>query len=82
MSTSRRQSKPSVFKIDVFLFTRQVDVKKASGEIWANTGHPVSPDKLAFAMGAPGNTFSDQGMRWDNSGKNGHYAAIRWSNQA
>jgi hypothetical protein len=43
-----------------------------SGEIWANTGHPVSPDKLAFAMGAQGNTFSDHGMRWDNSGKNGH----------
>jgi hypothetical protein len=24
-----------------------------SEEIWANTGHPVSPDKLAFAGGAP-----------------------------
>ena len=53
-----------------------------SGEIWANTGHPVSPDKLAFAMGAPGNTFTDHGMRWDNSGKNGHYAPIRWSNRS
>ena len=50
-----------------------------SGEMWANVGHPVSPEKLAFAMGAPGNTFSDHGMRWDNSGKNGHYAPIRWS---
>ena len=50
-----------------------------SGEMWANVGHPVSPDKLAFAVGAPGNTFSDHGMRWDNSGKNGHYAPIRWS---
>src|ERR1700757_5055777 len=29
----------------------------ASGEIWANTGHPISPDKLAFAMGASGNVF-------------------------
>jgi hypothetical protein len=47
-----------------------------SGEMWANTGHPVSPEKLAFAMGAPGNTFNDHGMRWDNSGKNGHYAPI------
>jgi hypothetical protein len=53
-----------------------------SGEIWANTGHPVSPDRLAFAMGAPGNTFTDHGMRWDNSGKNGHYAPIRWSNRS
>jgi len=50
-----------------------------SGEMWANVGHPVSPDKLALAVGAPGNTFNDHGMRWDNSGKNGHYAPIRWS---
>jgi hypothetical protein len=53
-----------------------------SGEMWANTGHPVSPEKLAFAVGGPGNTFNDHGMRWDNSGKNGHYAPIRWSNQS
>jgi hypothetical protein len=52
-----------------------------SGEMWANVGHPVSPDRLAFAAGAPGSTFSDHGMRWDNSGKNGYYAPIRWSNQ-
>jgi len=51
-----------------------------SGEMWANIGHPVSPDKLALAVGLPGNTFTDHGMRWDNSGKNGHYAPIRWSN--
>ena len=51
-----------------------------SGEMWANIGHPVSPDKMALAVGAPGNTFSDRGMRWDNSGKNGLYASIRWSN--
>jgi hypothetical protein len=50
-----------------------------SGEMWANVGHPVSPEKLAFAVGAPGSTFSDHGMRWDNSGRNGHYAPIRWS---
>jgi hypothetical protein len=25
-------------------------------------------------------TFTDHGMRWDNSGKNGHYAPISWSN--
>jgi hypothetical protein len=53
-----------------------------SGEIWANIGHPVSPDRLAFATGAAGNIFSDHGMRWDNSGRNAHYAPIRWSNQA
>ena len=43
--------------------------------------HLVAPDKLALAVGAAGNTFADYGMRWDNSGKNGHYAPIRWSNQ-
>ncbi len=53
-----------------------------SGEMWANLGHPVSPDKMVLAVGAPGNTFSDQGMRWDNSGKQGLYASIQWSNQA
>jgi hypothetical protein len=29
--------------------------------------------KLLFSERG-GNTFSDHGMRWDNSGKNGHYA--------
>ena len=53
-----------------------------SGEMWANTGHPISPEKLALAMGASGNSFSDHGMRWDNSGKNGLYARIRWSHQS
>jgi hypothetical protein len=51
-----------------------------SGEIWGATGHPVAPDRLAFAVGSKGSTFADHGMKWDNSGKNGHYAPIRWSN--
>ena len=51
-----------------------------SGEMWANIGHPVSPDRMAMAVGANGNTYNDHGMRWDNSGKNGLYASIRWSN--
>ena len=51
-----------------------------SGEIWAAVGHPVAPDRLAFAVGSKGSTFADHGMRWDNSGKNGHYAPIHWSN--
>ena len=52
-----------------------------SGEMWVNVGHPVSPDKMGLAVGAAGNTFSDRGMRWDNSGKNGLYASIQWTNQ-
>jgi hypothetical protein len=53
-----------------------------SGEMWVNIGHPVSPDRMALAVGAAGNTYDDHGMRWDNSGKNGLYASISWSNQA
>ena len=76
--------------------TRSVDVPKTrimhlaieplpsahpSGETWAAAGHPVAPDKLAFGVGGQGNWFADHGMRWDNSGKNGHYAQISWSGQ-
>jgi hypothetical protein len=50
------------------------------GETWAATGHPVAPDRLAFAVGRSDSTFADHRMRWDNSGKNGHYASINWSN--
>jgi len=48
-------------------------------EIWASTGHPVNPEKLALAVGAKGSVFNDHGMKWDNSGRNGHYASIEWS---
>jgi hypothetical protein len=51
-----------------------------SGELWGALGHPVAPDRLAFAVGAKGSTFADHEMHWDNSGKNGHYAPIAWSN--
>ena len=51
-----------------------------SGEMWVAAGHPVAPDKMALAVGSSGSTFADYGMRWDNSGKNGHYAPIAWSN--
>ena len=50
------------------------------GEMWINLGHPVNPDRMALAVGAAGNTYTDRGMRWDNSGRNGLYAAIAWSN--
>lgn len=51
-----------------------------SGETWAAVGHPVAPDRLAFAVGSANSTFAGHGMKWDNSGKNGHYAPINWSN--
>ena len=51
-----------------------------SGEMWMAAGHPIAPDKMALAAGRSGSTFTDYNMRWDNSGKNGHYAPITWSN--
>ncbi len=51
-----------------------------SGEIWGMTGHPLAPEKIAFGVGREGNRFSDHGMSWNNSGRNGHYAPIEWSN--
>ncbi len=43
-----------------------------------NIGHPAAT-RLALAKGTR-TTYTDHGMSWDNSGKNGHYAPIRWSN--
>jgi hypothetical protein len=54
---------------------------REDGEMWAATGHPINPDKLFLAMGAKGSKFNDHGLRWDNSGRNGHYAPINWSGQ-
>ncbi len=51
-----------------------------SGVLWGAMGHPVAPDRLAFGVGRKGNTFADHGMRWDNSGRNAHFAPINWSN--
>jgi hypothetical protein len=49
-------------------------------EILVSGAHPFAPEGLAMAVGDEGSTWEDYGMRWDNSGKNGHYAAINWSN--
>jgi len=54
---------------------------REDGEMWASAGHPIAPDRLALAVGSAGSTYTDHGMRWDNSGRNGHYAPISWSNQ-
>jgi hypothetical protein len=49
-------------------------------EMVAVNAHPFNPEGVVMAVGEPGSVASDYGMRWDNSGKNGHYAPIRWSN--
>lgn len=60
---------------------RPLPSPRAGGEeMWIAAGHPFNPDKLALAVGESGSTFHDHGMRWDNSGRNGHYAPINWAN--
>lgn len=43
----------------------------------ANTGHPVNRD-LYLARATRGQ-YTNHGMTWDNTGKNGHYAPFNWS---
>ena len=50
-------------------------------EMVAINAHPFAPDGVVMAVGDEGSIWSDYGLRWDNSGRNGHYASIRWSNQ-
>lgn len=48
-------------------------------EVWLdNVGHFASR-RLAAARGTA-SRFRDQGLVFDNSGRNGHYSAIDWSN--
>ena len=51
-----------------------------SAEMVAANAHPFAPEGVVMAVGDAGNSWADYGLRWDNSGKNGHYAPIRWSN--
>ena len=67
---------PNILKMAV----EPLPTMHGSGEMWASIGHPVNPDKLVLAVGTQGSTFNDYGMRWDNSGRNGHYSPICWSN--
>jgi hypothetical protein len=55
-------------------------VMGADQEIVATNAHPFAPQGVAMAVGDEGSTWSDYGLHWDNSGRNGHYAAISWSN--
>jgi hypothetical protein len=47
-------------------------------EIWASNASPFAP-AISLAVGEVSSTWQDYGMRWDNSGRNGHYATINWS---
>jgi hypothetical protein len=49
-------------------------------EMVAVGAHPFAPDGVVLGVGEPGYSLTDYGFAWDNSGKNGHYAAFHWSN--
>lgn len=49
-------------------------------EIMASGAHPFNPAGVAMAAGDDSSTWEDYGMRWNNGGKNAHYASISWSN--
>lgn len=49
-------------------------------ETWLTNAHPLFPEKIAVAVGESDSVYEDYGMRWDNSGKNGHYAPFSWTN--
>jgi hypothetical protein len=50
-------------------------------EVVAINVHPFAPEGVVVAVGEEGSTWSDYGLRWDNSGRNGFYSALTWSNQ-
>ncbi len=66
---------PSVMQLAV----HAVPSMNPDEEIWAKNAHPFAPS-IAMAVGDEKSTWADYGMRWDNAGKNAHYAPINWSN--
>lgn len=66
---------PSVMQMAV----RALPSLNPDEEIWAKNAHPFA-SSVSLAVGEEKSTWADYGMRWDNSGKNGHYAPISWSN--
>jgi hypothetical protein len=52
----------------------------ADDELWVSALSGFNPTKTALAVGRDNSTYADHGLRWDNSGRNGFYAPINWSN--
>jgi hypothetical protein len=51
----------------------------SAGQVWLeNVAHPASR-KLAAARGTSSH-YNDHAMKFENSGRNGHFAPISWSN--
>ncbi len=56
-------------------------VDTATGAVaWVSGASPIAPEAVALARAVGGSTYTDHGLRWDNSGKNAHFAPIKWSN--
>jgi hypothetical protein len=49
-------------------------------EIIAVNAHPFAPAGVVMAVGDENSSWSDYGLTWDNSGRNGYYAPVHWSN--
>jgi hypothetical protein len=68
---------PGIMHLAVHAIPGLVDGK----EIWATNFDSNAPDGAVLAVGDQGSTFADYDRNWDNSGHNGFYAPIKWSNQ-
>lgn len=62
------------------LAVRPVQSVDPDGELIVTNAHPFAMGGLAMAVGEEGSTWADYGMRFDNAGKNGHYARVSWTN--
>jgi hypothetical protein len=82
---------PITFKIDgkvrsaeipgvLSMSVRPLQSPAGSEEMWVSSLGGINPAKTALAVGRDGSTFADYGLKWDNSGRNGFYAPINWSN--
>lgn len=49
-------------------------------EMVAANAHPFAPAGVMMAVGEAGSSWADWNLRWDNSGRNGHYAPVHWAN--
>ena len=82
--TYRREGKRRSVEIPDIMQVAVRPVPSVMGEeqeVVAINAHPFAPEGVGMGVGEAGSTWSDYGLRWDNSGRNGHYAAITWSNQ-
>ncbi|MBI4641587.1 MAG: DUF1326 domain-containing protein [Candidatus Tectomicrobia bacterium] len=70
---NRNVSIPQVINFSV----EAVTGRNSDDAMWlTNTRHPVS-SQLALAKGVA-SIYEDHGMKWDNTGRNGHYAPFEW----